>query len=127
MRFRRAVGVGAAVLALLVSSRTVHAQPGAYFGPVRYIDLQNRLGAHSDRFGSRGHSGRGSGECQRLPPELISFPGQTIIDRTGVGVGSEHATSVGLNSTARFRHGHRCHANQRLSDQQLRIARRLAR
>ena len=95
MKLHRAVGAGAAVLALLTAPGPAAGQ-SSYFDQIGYTDLQNRLGAATPT---------GAGvivtqvEAQVATnaylPDPTAFPGKLIVDRTGGGTVSGHATTVG--------------------------------
>jgi hypothetical protein len=95
MRFRTAAGAVAALVLLLAPPAAV-AQTPAYWEQIGYNDLRIRLGAATPT---------GAGivvsqiEAQEAPnaylPDPGAFTGKTIIDKTGGGLPSGHATSVG--------------------------------
>ncbi len=98
MRIRRALGILAVVLGLLGLSRSAAGQEPSYFGPIGYTDLKNRLGSATPTGAGilvsqiEGLSGGPNG----FLPDASAFSGKTIIDKTGGGTVSDHATSVGL-------------------------------
>lgn len=90
------VGVGAVVLGLLTWSAPAAGQSPSYLDEIGYTSLRDRLGTATPN---------GSGvlvtqvealeSANSYLPNPAVFPGQVIIDRTGGGAVSGHATTVG--------------------------------
>jgi hypothetical protein len=94
--FRKTLLLGAIGLALLSKPTGVSGQPPAYFDQIGFTELVDRLGS-----GTPTGAGIVVSQIEALVPPTsylpnpALFPTQSIIDRTGGGSVSSHATTVG--------------------------------